>query len=248
MSWLRNLIARASRPRPAPRPRPACRPRLEALEGRQLLNASAVFDSAGNVFRLVTDNTGTLTETYLGQTATLATGVSRAHAYRDSDGSIGITVIYQNLTAYDYDHTGGHYLGANIADVDKAFDRAGHIQEDVTYHVGFNAFATVEYTSHGVYVVPQGNFIAIEIHPFQDSQGNLGEDVTYFDLNNPLTTGTLIEYDSSGAHYMGQDAEADRAYDSSGQQFVYDVTYYLSDVAIEYTNGSPTVLGTNIPG
>jgi len=251
VTWLRSLAPRPAspRPRPAARPRAAFRPRLEALEDRRLLNASTAFDAAGNPLRLVVDNAGQLTETYLGQTAPLATGVLRAHAYRDSDGGIGITVVYQNESAYDYDHTGGHYLGQNIIDVDKAFDRAGHIQEDVTYRLDLFTYATIEYTSTAVYVVPQpDDTFPLLIHPFQDSQGNLGEDVTYFDLNNPLTTGTLIEYDSSGAHYMGQDAEADRAYDSSGQQFVYDVTYYLSDVAIEYTNGSPTVLGTNIPG
>src|SRR5262245_47974272 len=200
MSWLRDLMARTSQPRPAPRPRPAFRPRLEALEDRQLLNASAVFDSAGNTFRLVVDNFGKLTETYLGQTTTLATGVRSAHAYRDSDGSIGITVAYNNDSAFDYDHTGGHYLGQNIIDVDKAFDKAGHVQEDVTYYSG-GSYATFEYTSTAAHQVAQGGFIALFIHPFQDSQGNLGEDVTY--VGN---TTTLIEYDSSGAHYMGKNA------------------------------------------
>jgi hypothetical protein len=150
------------------------RPQLEALEGRQLLNASAVFGAAGNTFRLLVDNTGTLTETYLGRTATLATGVLRAHAYRDSDGSIGITVVYQNFSAFDYDHTGGHYLGGNIHDVDKAFDRAGHIQEDVTYELVANKFTTFEYTSTAAYQVAQGGFFTLLIRPFQDSQGNLG--------------------------------------------------------------------------
>ena len=241
MTWLRNLLARASRSRPAPRPRPSCRPRLEALEDRQLLNASAVFDSAGNTFRLVVDNFGKLTETYLGQTTTLSTGVYRAHAYRDIDGSIGITVVYNNLTAYDYDHTGGHYLGANIADVDKAFDRAGHIQEDLTFYSG-GVYTTYEYTSTaGERQVAQGGFFALFIHPFQDSQGNLGEDVTYIDSNGT----SLIEYDSSGAHYMGKGAEADRAYSLSGQQTAYDVTYD-TDVAYEFTYKTATLLGTDI--
>jgi hypothetical protein len=244
MTWFRKLIARASQPRPAARPRPSCRPRLEALEDRQLLNASAAFDAAGNKLQLLVDNAGKFTETYLGQTATLATGVQRAHAYRDSDGSIGITVVYNNLSAYDYDHTGGHYLGQNIVDVDKAFDRAGHIQEDVTYYSGANTYATFEYTSTAVYQVAQGSFYCILIHPFQDSQGNLGEDVTY--IYNGGYTSTLVEYDSGGAHYMGQDAEADRAYGPSGQQFAYDVSYYPSNVAVEYTNSSATLLGTDI--
>jgi hypothetical protein len=247
MSWFRNLLARASRPRPAGRPRPACRPRLEALEGRQLLNASTAFDAAGNPFRLVVDYAGKLTETYLGQTATLATGVYRAHAYRDSDGSVGFTIVYNNYSAVDYDHSGGHFLGQHILDVDKAFDRAGHIQEDVTYYEGGLTYATFEYTSTGARQVPQQGFVAIYIHPFQDSQGNLGEDVSYIVFKNGDFVGTLIEYDSSGAHYVGQSAEADRAYDPSGQQVAWDVTYF-SGVAVEYTSSSATVLGTNIRG
>jgi hypothetical protein len=242
MTWFRNRISRTSRPRPAPRPRPACRPRLEALEGRQLLNASAAFDAAGHQLRLLVDEFGKLTETYLGQTTTLATGVARAHAYRDSDGSIGVTVVYNNFTAYDYDHSGGHYLGPHIFDVDKAFDRAGHIQEDVTFLLG-GVYTTYEYTSTaGEHQVAQQGFSALQIHPFQDSQGNLGEDVTYY---NGGSTPILIEYDSAGAHNMGQGAVADRAYDASGQQTAYDVVYG-SGVAVEYTYGSATVLGTNI--
>src|SRR5262249_48605718 len=141
---------------------------------------------------------------------------------------------------FDFDHNGGHYLGQNIIDVDKAFDKAGHVQEDVTYNVG-GTYATFEYTNTGAKQVAQGGFFSLLIHPFQDSQGNLGEDVTY----QGGTGRTLIEYDSSGAHYMGQEAQADRAYGPSGQQFVYDVTH-STDVAVEYTNSSATLLGTNI--
>jgi hypothetical protein len=245
VTWLRSLAPRPAspRPRPAARPRAAFRPRLEALEDRQLLNASTAFDAFGNPLRLVVDNAGQLTETYLGQTAPLATGVLRAHAYRDSDGGIGITVVYQNESAYDYDHTGGHYLGQNIIDVDKAFDRAGHIQEDVTYSSPAG-YATFEYTSTAAYQVPQQGFTALLIHPFQDSLGNLGEDATYFDSGS--TRSTLIEYDSGGAHYLARNAVADRAY---GQQFAIDVVYTafsptgFSTEAVEYTDTKVTDLG-----
>jgi hypothetical protein len=247
LTLLRKLFATSAARRPQARRKDGvartARPQLEALEDRQLLNASAAFDAAGNKLQLLADNAGNLTETYLGQTTQLATDVRHAHAYRDSDGSIGITVVYQNSSAFDYDHTGGHYLGANILDVDKAFDRAGHIQEDVTYQIG-TGFATFEYTSAGARQVAQGGFFALDIHPFQDSQGNLGEDVTYFPF--PVgSTSTLVEYDSTGAHYLGQDAVADRAYDPSGQQTALDVTYG-SGIAVEYTNNSVTLLGTDI--
>jgi hypothetical protein len=223
------------------------RPRLEALEDRRLLNASAVLDAAGNTFRLNVDATGKLTETYLGQTTTLAAGVLRAHAYRDSDGGIGITVVYDlhngTFAAYDYDHTGGHYLGNNVIDVDKAYDRAGRIQEDVTY-TGPGGFVTVEYTSAGARVVPQGGFFYLLIHPFQDAWGALGEDVSYVTLGPSGFSTTLIEYDSAGAHYQGRDAVADRYYDPAGRGFLYDVTF-KGGVAYEYTDQVVTPLGSS---
>jgi hypothetical protein len=135
------------------------------------------------------DNAGTLTETYLGRAAPLATGVLRAHAYRDSDGSVGMTVVYRNLSAYDYDHSCGHYLGGHIIDVDKAFDKAGHIQEDVTYPTPGVGYATFEYTSAGARQVAQQGFNAVLVHPFQDSQGNLGQDVSYIKFQKFGDTG-----------------------------------------------------------
>jgi hypothetical protein len=255
VTWLRSLAPRPAspRPRPAARPRAAFRPRLEALEDRQLLNASTAFDAAGNPLRLVVDNAGTLTETYLGQTnSNFATDVRRAHAYRDSDGSIGFTIIYNNGIAVDYDHSGGHLLtqpGQNIVDVGKAFDKAGHIQEDVTYQLGQNTFATFEYTSTAVYQVPQQQGLAaVLVHPFEDSQGNLGEDVSYVPVSG---ASTLIEYDSSGASSPGglyvyvPNAQADRAFSADGRQVAWDVTYDTG-VAVEYTNSPPPTVFNNV--
>jgi len=102
VTWLRPPATRPAspRPRPAARPRATLHSRLETLGGRQLLNARTAFDATGNPLRQVVDNAGKRTETYPGQTAQLAAGVLRAHACRDSDGSIGITVVNQrvNLT------------------------------------------------------------------------------------------------------------------------------------------------------
>src|SRR5262249_11698334 len=143
--------------------------------------------------------------------------------------------------AFDYDHTGGHFLGNNIVDVDKAFDRAGHIQEDVTY-VGGGKFVTFEYTSFAAFQVGQGDFTAIYIHPFQARQGNLAEEVTYVlpkptEENPQAEDWTLIEYDSSGGHFQVKNAVADRAWDPSGQHFAYDVVYGNGvSGAFEYTN------------
>jgi hypothetical protein len=243
-----ELVPHSARPpaaAPPGRPRAAFRPRLEALEDRQLLNASAAFDPSGNLLLLVADDSGTLTQNYLGKGATLAHDVLRAHVYRDSTGAFGMTVVYRNLSAYDYDHTGAHFLGTHILDVDKAYDRAGHVQEDVTYALSGPTFVTYEYTSFGAHQVATNGLLLL-IHPFQDSKGNLGEDVSYF--NTPLSS-ALVEYDSSGGHFEGNDIVVDRAWDLSGQQFAYAVVYFTSDLttkAAVYRNADVIDLGPNI--
>ena len=85
LTLLRKLFATSAARRPQARRKDGvartARPQLEALEDRQLLNASAAFDAAGNKLQLLVDTAGTLTEIYLGQTTTLATDVRRAHAW-----------------------------------------------------------------------------------------------------------------------------------------------------------------------
>jgi hypothetical protein len=143
------------------------------------------------------------------------------------------------LTRY-YDHTGGHFLGTNIVDVDKAFDRAGHIQEDVTYEVN-GAFSTFEYNDTGGHQITYNTNVYVEllIHPFVDAYGKLGEDVSYFSSE---ARNTLIEYDSAGAHFLANDAVADRAWNVQGNNFVLDVVY-IAGSAFEYTPKTVIHLG-----
>src|SRR5205823_10475881 len=109
----------------------------------------------------------------------LAQDVLRAHAYRDVNGGIGIIVVYTNFMAFDYDYAGGHFLGENIVDADKAYDRFGNIQFDVTYTQG-GSFVTIEYTSTSARVIDVPGTVAVLIHPYQDANGTIAQLVSYF--------------------------------------------------------------------
>jgi hypothetical protein len=231
------------RPRRTAPPRPPFRPRLEALEDRRLLNASSVIDALGNHTIIVVRSDNSLVRyDQTGGHLLASSGVLRAHGYLQPNGQVGVIVVYTSFVAIDYDSGGGHFLGNNIIDADKAYDSAGHVQEDVTYSSG-PGFITFEYTATGARQVAQGSFVALLIHPYRDGQGRLAEEVSYF---NSVTSCTLIQYDSTGAHMLAQNAVADQAFDLAGQQFFLDVTY-ISNNAFEYTNTGATNLGNNIP-
>jgi hypothetical protein len=241
MRWLRNLLDRASQHRPAPQRR-SFRPRLEELEERRVLNSSTVYDALGNRTVFVVYDNNALYRYDQNGAQILAQNVLRVHGYLQPNGQVGVIVVYTSFAAFDYNSNGGHFLGNNIVDADKAYDKDGHIQEDVTYTVGAN-FMTIEYTDTSVRVVPQTGLVAVLIHPFRDSQGNLGQEVAYFDS---VTTDTLIEYDSTGARFLAKNATADKTFTTDGAQFVTDVTY-ISNLGFEYSNLDALFLGDNIP-
>jgi hypothetical protein len=239
MNWPRPWSRRRAPQRPAARL--TFRPRLEALEDRQLLNSSSVLDANGQRFQLVVDTNNVLTEYTPTFALPLAQNVLRAHLYRDLNGGVGTIVIYTNFAAFDYDYAGGHFLGTNIVEADKAYDRGGHIRFDITYSQGAN-FVTIDYslTTAGVISVP--GQIAVLMHPFQDAQGNIGVEVSYFDT---VTTCKLIEYDSAGARFLADNAVSDKTTDVSGRattSFIQDVTY-ISNQAFEYSDTSALFLG-----
>jgi hypothetical protein len=246
MRWLRNLLERPPPRRPAAQRRPFC-PRLEGLEERCVLNTSTVYDALGHrtVFAVYTNDS--LYRYDDNGVQILATAnVLRVHGYLQPNGQVGVIVMYDaslNFMAFDYDSAGGHFLGDHIVDCAKAYDKDGHIQEDVTYNVGAG-FATFEYTDTSARMLDNGpNNVAILIHPFRDGQGHLGQEVEYFDS---VTTNTVIEYDSTGARFMAKDAGVDKNFAPDGQHFVIDVAYISSNQGFEYSNLGVLFLGSNI--
>jgi hypothetical protein len=225
------------------RHRPA-RPLLEALEDRRVMNVSSAIDAHGNVMRLAVDNTFKLTQTFLGVTQVIGQDVLRAHAYRDVNGGIGFLIIYgadTGFQAVDYDHTGGHFLGFNIQDADKAYDRNGHPQLDITYSSN-GQFSTFEYTDQGARQIPYpANVVEELIHPYVDGRGKLAETVSFFTTQSD---DILVNYDSTGGHFLADNAVADYAYNVQGTTFVLDIVY-IAGGAFEYTPTSATHLGDN---
>ena len=244
MRWFRNWVGRKARAT-APRA-PSFRPRLELLEERRVMNVSSAFDAQGNVLRLVVDNNNTLTQTYLGVTQVIGQDVLRAHAYRDSNGGIGFIIIYgadTGFQAVDFDHTGGHFLGFGIQDADKAYDRAGHLQLDITYSSN-GVFTTIEFTDTGAHQVNYAPGIIEElVHPYVDAQGKLARTISYFSTQSDNVT---VAYDFAGGHLVNSNCVADYAWNVQGNSYVLDVVF-IGGSAFEYTTANPngTFLGNN---
>jgi hypothetical protein len=240
MSWFRNWVVRQARAARAP----SFRPRLEPLEDRRLMNVSSAIDAHGNVMQLAVDNTFKLTQTFLGVSRVIGQDVLRAHAYRDVNGGIGFIIIYgadTGFQAVDYDHTGGHFLGSNIQDADKAYDKNGHVQLDITY-ASNGQFSTFEYTDQGARQVPyRSGAVAEFIHPFADARGQLAETISFFTTQSD---NVLELFDSTGGHILANNAVADWAYSVRGDTFVLDVVY-IGGGAFEYTPTAATHLGDN---
>jgi hypothetical protein len=242
MSWFRNWVGRKARA-VAPRA-PSFRPRLEPLEERRVMNVSSAIDVRGNVMQLAVDNTFKLTQTFMGVSQVIGQDVLRAHAYRDSNGGIGFIIIYgadTGFQAVDFDHTGGHFLGFGIQDADKAYDRAGHLQLDITYSSN-GQFTTIEFTDLGAHQVNYAPGIIEElVHPYVDAQGKLARTISYFSTQSDCVT---VAYDSSGGHFLATNAVADYAYNVQGTTFVLDIVY-IGGSAFEYTPTTATHLGDN---
>jgi hypothetical protein len=135
--WLDNLLARAHRERrPAPA-RSTFRPCLEALEDRNLMNVSTVFDAAGNRTVLLVAQDGSLLEytssTGFNPMVLTTSGIRVAHAFLDSTGAPAFDIIYQSGQAFEYDSTGGHFMGPNILDMSRVVDRHGNFKLDVLF-------------------------------------------------------------------------------------------------------------------
>jgi len=249
MPWFSSWFKRSTPKSRIRAPRPALRPQLEVLEDRVAMNASSIFDAGGQLVRVVVNNQNVMIRYDQTGAHHLANKVLRAHVYRDPQGNIGISVVYTTFKAFDF-YT-GTFLGDNIIDYAKAYDRSGNVLIDVTHTTGSDFF-TSETTAAGTRLIPNPpGIIALLIHPYQDSNGNFAKEISRFDT---VTTCKLYQSDSTGVHFLAKDAVADKAYTggpgwsrfgSGGARFVLDVTH-INDRAFEFTNTYSILLGTNI--
>jgi hypothetical protein len=197
MKWFRNWLAALRGPRPA-LPCSSARPRLEALEGRNLMNVSSAFDAAGNITTLMVLQSGELVQygtstgfnpLILVDPSTGAPPVRVAHAYRDQNGLIGMDVVYQSGLAFEYDSTHALFMGDQILDLSRAWDNNGNFKLDVLYTTAAPPFGPdlrgtlVEYTSTSVTTLSANARWATA---YLDANGGLGIAVGIFASNGNL--------------------------------------------------------------
>ena len=155
MKWLRRWLSPAPRNGPYGPSRPTFRPRVEALEDRNLLNVSSVFDSAGNLVQFSVNEGGALIRYDSNGAGTMlaSSGVRVVHAFRDLSGQVGLDVVYDSGMAFEYDSTGGHFMGSQILNMSRAYDAAGNFKLDVVYTTASPPFGPdltgtlIEYTN-----------------------------------------------------------------------------------------------------
>ena len=186
--------------------RPTARPAVEALEDRNLLNASVAFDAAGNMAQVVVFNTGVAFEyssAIQGGGAVIGTGVRVAHVFRDAAGKIGLDIVYNTGAAFEFTSTGSRQIGNNnVLDVSTAFDAKGNFQTDVIYNAGTGGAGNLfEYTNTSAKLL---STIAIFASAYVDVNGQLGRALGVFDIGHGTdlsftqdSTGTKTLYNGS---------------------------------------------------
>jgi hypothetical protein len=211
---------------------------VEALEERNLLNASVAFDAAGNAAEVVVFNNGNaflFTSTGNSQIGVTNTGsaVRVAHVFRDNAGKIGLDVVYTSGLAAEFNSGGSRVIGNNnVLDLSTAFDSKGNAQTDVVFDNGLGTGTgnLFEFTNSGSKLLASNATFATA---FVDVKGNLGRAVGLF--INPATnfrqaftqdsTGTRFLYDDNGGDFVGD-------YDQSSPANIQNVaTQTVSDVS-----------------
>jgi hypothetical protein len=183
---------------------------VEALEDRNLLNVSSVFDSAGNLVQFAVYQNGSLIRYNDGAATVLAnSGVRVAHAFRDPSGQASVDIVYSSGAAVEYDSTGGHVLAASgVLDASRAYDALGNFKLDVVYTtasppLGPNLTGTlIEYTSTTATKLADN---VRWVSNYVDPNGGLGIAVGIVSSGGNLvafrsdTTGTALLYNSPNA-------------------------------------------------
>jgi hypothetical protein len=181
---------------------------VEALEERNLLNASVAFDAAGMATTVVVFNNGnaflfnSAGSAQIGVTNT-GSAVRVAHVFRDAAGKIGLDVVYTSGLAAEYSSSGNRIIGSgtNVLDLSTAFDAKGNVQTDVVFNNGAGGGNLFEFTNAGSKLLATN---AIFASAYVDINGKLGRAIGLFIANAGIdqsftqdSTGTTFLYNGS---------------------------------------------------
>jgi len=240
MKWFRN---RQQTTRRAPI-RPSARPSVEALEDRNLLNASVAFDAAGNMATVVvfapaagSIDAGGNAYLFTSTGATLiGTNVRVAHVFRDVNGKIGFDIVYANSggnpaaggVAFEFDSTGSRTLGNNVLDASRAFDAKGNFVLDVIYAEPGSVAGSgnlFQYTNTSATFLGRNFYFA---SAFVDAKGVLGNAYGIRDTNSSagpfFPTARAFVVDSTGARLLASGFFNGPASDQNSALQDYDQT------------------------
>jgi hypothetical protein len=250
MQWFRNLFGNKAAPA-----RPSVRPQLEALEERQLLNASVVFDAAGNkttfiVYENANETDGTAYRIDKNGAVMIGQKVLNVHGYLDPKGQVGLDIVYANGQAFEFDSTGARTIGTSgILDASRAYDKNGNFKLDVLYNdgKGNGTGNLVEYTNTGFTQTAN----VVWATAYLDVNGALGAAVEYsvdgqgnvqafaFD-----STGVRTLFTTSDRFNTQNVNDYQQATDPNGRAII-DITTY-GDQCFEYGPTTVTNLGGNV--
>ncbi len=258
MKWLRRWLSPSRRNDRSGQSGPTFRPRVEALEDRNLLNVSSVFDSAGNLVQFVVFQGGGLVryDSNGSGTVLVDSGVRVVHAFKDPTGQVGLDVVYFDGRAFEYDSTGVHFMGDHILNLSRAYDAAGNFKLDVIYTTGSPPFGPdltgqlIEYTNTTVTKLADN---ARWVSAYVDANGGLGIAAGVLSggalvvLRND-TLGSTVLYNSPDGATLGV-TDYSQASDLNGRVLTI-VTYgrFAGTYALETFTTGTIILGngTNI--
>jgi len=181
--WFRR---RAARPAPAA---PRALLRVEQLEQRAVPSASSMVDLGGHRIEFDVDSNHNLFRRDDQGTQFLTTGIQFAHAFRDSQGRMGVDLVFTNGLFAQVNADGFHVLATGLLSASTTFDAAGHPVLDVV----FSNHSALRISGQGTQFL--GNNI-LSLTNFRDAAGNVGVEIVF-------TNNVAVEIDSGGARLIG---------------------------------------------
>jgi hypothetical protein len=231
------------------------RPQLEGLEERLVLNASRVWDAAGNLYYFVNYANGGLYRYDATGVSFLGGGVRSVHAFRDAQGLLGFDVVFDTgptpsgvnapEVGIEYDATGSHYISSGLVSAATSYDNLGRKTVDLVFDPELQSGAGY-YSDWYEYddASPNGRLMGhnqSHVETTFDAAGNKAIDVVYKTFASQSGYAIYDEwvvYDASGSHDEGGGGPA--AFTPGG--FIYFSSTGITSVERALTPSGQTII------